>query len=54
MAMFLCTESDGELQALQKDIQKCQDIFSENGRIGKLFSIYSEGIDSEVDAMYTT
>lgn len=54
MAMFLCTESDGELKALQKDIQKYQDLFSKNGRIGKLLSIYSGRIDSEVDVMYAT
>lgn len=54
IAMFLCTESAGELQALQKDIQKYQDMFSENGRIAKLLSLYSSGTDSKVDAMYET
>lgn len=54
IAMLLCTESDGELEALKKEAEKYQDLFSEKGKIGSLLSTYSNSIDTDVAAMYQT
>lgn len=54
LAMLLCTESNGELEKVQEEIEKYQDIFSKEGKIGQLLSEYSNLLDSDVDAMYKT
>lgn len=53
IALLLCTESKGELEQVKKDAEKYQDIFSENGKIGKMLSTYSDAVDTEVGVLYT-
>lgn len=54
IAMLLCTESNGELKWIQEEAEKNQDLFSEDGKIGKLLSTYSESLDTDAEAMYET
>ncbi len=54
IAMLMCTESSGELEAFQKEIEKYQDIFSEKGKMGDFLSTYSNTINTDVDSMYST
>ena len=54
IAMLLCTESNGELEALKSEIEKYSDIFSENGKIGQLLITVSNNLDADVDSLYKT
>lgn len=54
LAMLLCTESNSELERVQEEVEKYQDVFSKEGKIGQLLSEYSNLLDSDVDAMYKT
>lgn len=52
LAMLICTESDKELEATKKQVERWQDLFTEDGKLGQLLSQYSKNLDSEVKAMY--
>ena len=54
MAMLLCTESNGELKKAKEDIDKLLDIFSEDGKLGKTLSVYSDSLDEDVGTLYET
>ncbi|MEE1442157.1 MAG: hypothetical protein UGF43_00830 [Blautia sp.] len=48
ISLLLCSESDGELEALKKQASICQNLFSTKGKIGGLLSKYSQKLDEDV------
>lgn len=48
ISLLLCSESDGELEALKKQASICQNLFSTKGKIGGLLSKYSQKLDGDV------
>lgn len=52
IALFLCSESDEELKSSIEKIKLYQDIFSEDGQLGKILTTYSDNLDLEVGALY--
>ena len=52
LAMLLCTQSDGELQALREEMEFQQNIFFEEGKLGQFLSGYSKYLDDKVGMLY--
>lgn len=52
LAMLLCTQSDGELNALLGEMKLYQNIFFTEGEIGTFLSEYSTNLDAEVGELY--
>lgn len=52
IAMLLCTESDAELEATIDKMQLYQNVFDEDGQLGKILSNYSKSLDEEVGVLY--
>ncbi len=49
---LLCVNSDKELEAMNKQISLLNDVFSENGQLGKALSKMKFDIDSDVKSLY--
>ncbi len=52
IAMLICTESDEELEATIDKMQLYQDVFYENGQLGKILSDQAMSLDAEVGVLY--
>lgn len=52
LAMFLCTESDKELQATIAQTNMLVKVLNEEGSLGQLLSSVSAGLDSQVGELY--
>lgn len=48
ISLLLCSESDGELEALKKQASICQNLFSTKGKLGGILSKYSQKLDEDV------
>lgn len=54
LAMLICTESDKELEATKKQVERWMDLFTEDGKLGKILSKYSQNLEKQVKVMYQT
>lgn len=52
LALLLCTESDKELKAIEKNVVQMQDLLTSDGKIGKILSQYSNALDTDVGDCY--
>lgn len=48
ISLLLCSESDGELEALKKQASIYKNLFSSKGKLGGLLSKYSQKLDADV------
>ena len=48
ISLLLCSESDGELEALKKQVSIYQNLFSTKGKLGGFLSKYSQKLDEDV------
>lgn len=52
LALFLCGESEAEVNESIKKMELYQDILSEDGQLGEILTAYSANLDAEVGMLY--